>query len=80
MMMMCCEIHREDGEMHPSPGPKEATDLIATRLREELGYFPTRHTLTDRRVARTTEDGEVGVTKNPCVKATTTTIQGEMDQ
>lgn len=65
------------GRCTSSPGPKEATDLIAMRLREELGYFPTKHTLTDRRVARTTEDGEV---KNPCVKATTTTIQGEMDR
>lgn len=44
-MMMCCEIHwsgfrRENGEMHPFPGPKEATDLISTRQSRGAGLLP----------------------------------------
>ena len=43
--MMCCEIHwsgfrGENGEMHPFPGPKEATDLISTRQSRGAGLLP----------------------------------------
>lgn len=45
MMLMCCEIHQsglwgESGEMHPFPGSKETTDLIATRLSRGAGLLP----------------------------------------